>query len=136
MTIQEIKSEAEKDSSLQTLIKAIEAERWTDPEVQDYVKMKDELSVHKGTILRGNRIVIPSTLRKRAVDLAHVGHQGIVKTKCLIREKVWFPSIDKMVKAKVDSCLPCQAANSSKLQRLEPLRDDTGTKSTLERTGD
>ena len=85
MTLQEIKSETEKDSSLQVLIKAIEADRWTDPNVQDYVKVKDELSVHKGTILRGNRIVIPSTLRERVVDLAHVGHQGIVKTKCLIR---------------------------------------------------
>ena len=84
--------------------------------------MKDELLVYKGTILRGNRIVVPNTLRNRAVDLAHVGHQGIVKTKQLIREKVWFPGVDKMVKEKVDCCLPCQAATTCKAQRLEPLR--------------
>ena len=122
MTLQEIKLETEKDSSLQALIKAIETDLWTDPEVQEYKKVKDELLVYKGTILRGNRIVVPNTLRNRAVDLAHVGHQGIVKIKQLIREKVWFPGVDKMVKEKVDSCLPCQAATTCKAQRLEPLR--------------
>ena len=65
---------------------------------------------------------VPNTLRNRAVDLAHVGHQGIVKTKQLIREKVWFPGVDEMVKEKVDCCLPCQAATTCKAQRLEPLR--------------
>ena len=122
MTLQEIKLETEKDSSLQALIKAIETNLWTDPEVQEYKKVKDELLVYKGTILRGNRIVVPNTLTNRAVDLAHVGHQGIVKTKQLIREKVWFPGVDKMVKEKVDSCLPCQAATTCKAQRCEPLR--------------
>ena len=59
MTLQEIKLETEKDSSLQALIKAIETDMWTDPEVQEYKKVKDELLVYKGTILRGNRIVEP-----------------------------------------------------------------------------
>ena len=36
MTLQEIKLETEKDSSLQALIKAIETDVWTDPEVQEY----------------------------------------------------------------------------------------------------
>ena len=31
-------------------------------------------------VLRRNRIVIPSKLRKKAVDATHRGHQGIVKT--------------------------------------------------------
>ena len=49
--------------------------------------MKDELLVYQGTVLRGNRIAVAKALRDRAVDLAHVGHQGIAKTKRLIREK-------------------------------------------------
>lgn len=32
----------------------------------------------------------------------------------------WF--IDKMVKEKVDNCLPCQAVTTSGVERLEPLR--------------
>lgn len=90
MTLQEIKLESEKDNSLQALIKAIETDQWTHQEVQDYRNLKVELLVYQGTVLRGNRSKVPKTLRDRAVDVAHVGYQGIVKTKRLIREKVWF----------------------------------------------
>ena len=76
-----------------------------DSEILDYKRLKDELLVYSGVVLRGNRIVVPSKLRERAVELAHVGHQSIVKKKSLIREKVWFPGIDKIVKDKVDNCL-------------------------------
>ena len=122
MTLQEIQAETEKDSTLQSLIKAIETDRWTDPEILDYKRLKDELLVYSGVVLRGNRIVVPSKLRERAVELAHVGHQGIVKTKRLIREKVWFPGIDKMVKDKIDNCLACQAVTPSESSRIEPLQ--------------
>jgi len=53
--------------------------------------------------------------------LAHGGHQGIVKTKQLIRDKVWFPGIDKLAEEKVKNCLSCQAASNT-LPPLEPLR--------------
>ena len=51
-------------------------------------------------ILRGTRIVIPQSF----FNLAHEGHQGLVKTKSLFHEKVWFPNIDKLVENKVKSC--------------------------------
>ena len=52
--------------------------------------------------------MIPATFKERTVDIAHEGHLGIVKTKALLREKVWFPCMDKMVETKVKACLPCQ----------------------------
>jgi len=107
-----------KTITLQSLIKAIE----TDSEILDYKRLKDELLVYSGVVLRGNRIVVPTKLRERAVELAHVGHQGIVKTKSLIRGKVWFRGIDKMVKDKVDNCLACQAVIPGKSSRIEPLQ--------------
>ena len=65
--------------------------------------MKDELAVtSNGIILRGSRIVIPQSLQQRAIDIAHETHPGLSKTKALIREKVWFPNIDNMVKQTVD----------------------------------
>ena len=119
MTLQEIQDETEKD---QSLIKVIETDRWTDSEILDYKRLKDELLVYSGVVLRGNRIVVPSKLRERDVDLAHAGHQCIVKTNSLIPDKVWFPGIDKMVKDKVDNCLACQAITPSKPSRIEPLQ--------------
>ena len=106
---------------MQALIKEIETDRWTSPEVQDYKRLKDEFLVYNGVVLRMNRIFIPPTLRSRPVELAHLGHQGIVKTKQLIRDKVWFPGIDKLTEDKVKNCLSCQAA-TAKSPPPEPLR--------------
>ena len=99
------------DEEMQALIKAIETDRWTSPEVQDYRRLKDDFSVYNGVVLRMNRILIPPTLRSRA-ELAHLGHQGIAKTKQLIRDKVWFPGIDKLTEDKVKNCPSCQAATA------------------------
>ena len=95
LTLEEIKQETKHDVEMQAVIKAVETDQWSTPEVQNYKKLKEELSVFNGLLLRRNRIVIPSNLRSKAVDLAHGGHQGIVKTKQLIRQSV-FPGTDKL----------------------------------------
>ena len=67
--------------------------------VEEYKHIKDELSINsRGLILGGTRIVVPLSLRQRAIDIAHEAHLGIQKTKALLREKVWFPKIDNIVK--------------------------------------
>ena len=39
--------------------------------------------------LRGTRIVIPSKLQPRTLELAHEGPLGLVDTKQNLRTKVW-----------------------------------------------
>ena len=62
-------------------------------------------------LLRGTRLIIPQSLQRHVVDLAHSGHLGIVKTKTLLREKVWFPFIDSIVEEKCKNCIPCLAVS-------------------------
>ena len=50
MTLQEIQAETKEDPILQSLIKAIETDRWTDSEILDYKRLKDELLVHSGEV--------------------------------------------------------------------------------------
>lgn len=57
--------------------------------------------------MRQARIVIPGKLQNKIIDIAHEGHQGIHKTKQLLRETVWFPGIDKLVENKIKKCLAC-----------------------------
>ena len=72
--------------------------------------MRDELSVTKeGIVLRNRRILIPKALRERIVILAHSGHQGISKTKALIRSRVWFPGIDRSVESLIKHCIECRS---------------------------
>ncbi|XP_014678409.1 PREDICTED: uncharacterized protein K02A2.6-like [Priapulus caudatus] len=90
-----------------------------------YLTVKDELAVFNGLVLRNTRIVLPVSLRQQAIELAHVGHQGVVKTKSLLREKVWFPGIDRLVEDRIKQCLPCQAATTNNAEGPEPLKMTT-----------
>ena len=58
-----------------------------------YRLLRDEITVVGRLVMRGMRIVIPVSLRKRDLELAHEGHQGIVKTKDCLRSKVWWKDI-------------------------------------------
>ena len=71
--------------------------------------------------MTGTRIVIPSVLQQRAIDIAHESHLGIEKTKSLMREKIWFPQIDSRVKDTIEQCVTCQAVG--KPQPPEPAHD-------------
>ena len=44
-----------------------------------------------------------------------------MKTKRLLREKVWFPGIDKLTEDKINNCLPCQASAPESTAMPEPL---------------
>ena len=46
-----------------------------------YYSCREQLSVREDVILFGSRIVIPSSLRRHVLELAHEKHQGIVKNK-------------------------------------------------------
>ena len=48
----------------------------TSKELHPYWNIRDELSVHKGMILKGSKIVIPRALRKEILTKIHVGHKG------------------------------------------------------------
>ena len=89
--------------------------------LQAYRKISSELSVTQdGLILRGNRITVPASLQEHVVQRAHEGHQGINKTKSLLREKVWFPGIDNMVTQMVEGCIPCKSTHDAKPR--EPIQ--------------
>ncbi|KAK7099536.1 hypothetical protein V1264_003664 [Littorina saxatilis] len=132
VTLDEIKAETVQDATLQTVMKIISTGKWhalkelADPEanLEDLIRfrnVKDDLCVNAehNVILKGTQLVIPASLRKRVVQVAHEGHQGITKTKSFIRSKVWFPGMDKAVELEVESCIPCQA-NTNRSQK-EPM---------------
>ena len=66
--------------------------------------VKDELSVCDDVILRGNRILIPSNVRSKVLELALKGHQGIVSCKQRLRPKMWWPRLDQDFEGICKSC--------------------------------
>ena len=68
----------------------------------------NELTFIGQVILCGTRIAISKVLRSRVLELAHEGHQGIVKMKERLRSKVWWPGVDKDAERKCQECYRCQ----------------------------
>jgi transposase InsO family protein len=127
MSLDEIKDETAQDLQMQKLMEIIHSNRWTqsrhDPDIAPFYAIRNELTVNERykIILRENRIIIPVKLQRRAVQLAHSGHQGIVKTKQLLREKVWFPNVDSLVETIVSRCIACQA-NTNPAKKNLPVQ--------------
>ena len=67
----------------------------TDKQIQSFRNICYELTVtNHGLLVRNTRLVIPEALQKEAIIIAHEGHQGMTKTKRLIRSTAWFPNMD------------------------------------------
>ena len=136
LTVDEVKHETAKDVTLQAVIRLVQTNTWHDiaqyrgTEVSyecllSFSKVRDTLTVNESAdlVMRDYQIVIPSTLQKRVVELAHEGPQGMSKTKALLRTKMWFPGIDAAVEESVKRCIPCQA-NSTR-RETQPLAMST-----------
>ena len=65
-------------------------------------------------VLRGSRIVIPYKLEETVIDLAHVGHQGIVKCRELANQHVWWPTVNAEIKQLCETCYFCEEHQLSK----------------------
>ena len=121
MKISDIQKATDADKTMQSLRAAVRHNKWDCNLVKPFRAIKDELIVApQNIVLRGSRIVVPESVQQQAIDIAHETHQGLVKTKALLGEKVWFPGIDKIVKETLDRCMPCQATGQPKPP--EPIR--------------
>jgi len=74
-------------NEIQQLVKAIQDNDFSSCSI-DYKAVSGELSEVQNVVLRNNRIVVPVCLRNHVIQLAHEGHQGIVKAKQRLRPKV------------------------------------------------
>ena len=108
------------DSTLQALIELLQNNTWHLLATKYSGNTNVDLAELKA--LRGNRLIIPKQLRTQVIQLAHEGHQGLVKTKKLLREKVWFPGIDNLAAKMIKDCLACQSVGQpAKPAPLNPL---------------
>ena len=96
VTLEEIRNETAKD--MKDLLACIESGYLDEkryPQLRCYKNVFRELSVADGVVIKGKKILIPPKLRMRVITAGHDGHQGLEKTKSMLRSKVWYPRLDK-----------------------------------------
>lgn len=78
-----------------------------DPALRPFYLLRDELSCDGDLIFFGSRVVIPTELRRRFLILAHDTHEGVVRTKQRLRERYWWPKMDRDIEEAVGACASC-----------------------------
>jgi len=127
ITLDEVKAATAADPVLSKVMQFVTSGDWSHArgkaEFQPYVNVKSELAVDadRSVVLRQTRLVIPTSLQQRIVDIAHAAHMGVEKTTSLIRTKCWFPRMHELVTQTVRACIACQS-NTPECRTTTPLR--------------
>lgn len=106
MDLGQVKEAIGKDQELQGVRLSIRNGKWD--KSSSYFSERLHLSEYTGVLLYKDRIVVPVALRKRCLNLAHEGHQGITRTTERLRQSVWWPGMTKEVENLCRQCPECQ----------------------------
>ena len=107
VVVDQIKEETQKDSQPQKLSARIHTGDWEqhkkDPDIMPFYGRRHEFYAVDDLIFRMNRIIIPTSLQRRIIKAAHhLGHMGMTKTKQMLRENYWWPTMNSMVEQAIN----------------------------------
>ena len=106
----ELQQETNRDPTLST-VKRYTIEGWPNhienDNVSDFKRFSESLSVVHDCLTHGNRVVIPTTMRRKVLDILHHGHFGMQRMKQLARSSVYWPRIDQEIEQLCRLCTTC-----------------------------
>lgn len=116
--LKEIQTETDKDTQL-TLLKRTIKDGWPEERKQcpqsiaEYWNFRDELSQMNNILFKGEKIVVPASLRAEMLSRIHTGHMGIEKCKQRARDVLFWPGMNKQIEDLVGNCSVCLAHRAS-----------------------
>ena len=87
LTTKKIERQSQLDPELQNARYYIETSDWSKCKFMAYTCIKNELCTTGKLVLRDDRTVIPNTLRKRVLEVAHKGTSGNCQDKDSFKDK-------------------------------------------------
>jgi hypothetical protein len=118
------------DESLQQL-KTVIQQGWPETKqdvpnlVSPYYHIRDELSVQDGLIFRGERVVVPASLKDEMKRTVHGSHMGVEATLRRARECLYWPSMTADIREQVQRCETCRAFDTAQNQKETLVPHDT-----------
>lgn len=85
-----------------------------EPVVMPYFRIKEEISVLDGILLKNHQILIPESLRSSILSKIHEGHMGIQRCKDLARQSVYWPNLYNDIEYVLSNCEVCMRFQNSK----------------------
>ena len=87
-------------------------------EVRTYLNAQTEITSKDGVLLRDSRVIIPTALRARVLNILHLTHIRIVRMKSLARMHVWWPNIEVDIAAHCKDCTACVETGPNQPENL------------------
>ena len=84
-----------------------------------YFSYRDELSIENGIIFKGERILIPESLRNSMKKKLHAGHTGINSCVRRARTYVFWPGMATKIRQYVENYNTCASLQAK--QSMQPL---------------
>ena len=81
-----------------------------------YFHTRNEYTVQDGLVFKGDRVVIPVSLRKEAIHTSHIGIEGCIRGA---HECIYWPGMNAEIKEHRSTCAVCNAYPAS--QQKETL---------------
>ncbi|XP_055522701.1 uncharacterized protein K02A2.6-like [Wyeomyia smithii] len=91
---------------VQHVCAALKFNNWA-PELRAYESQKLDLHSLGSLLFKADKIVLPKSLRKWALEAAHCGHVGEMAMKRVMREFFWWPGMAKETETFVKNCETC-----------------------------
>ena len=80
-------------------------------ELHVYWNYQEDLSIKDRIATKGSRVLIHSTLQRKALQQIQEGHQGVEKCMLKARESVFWPGISDDIHEAVERCGICQSSS-------------------------
>lgn len=103
---EEITIDAEADQELQKVRDALISGRW-DQGLRRFESEARHLRLLGPLIFKDNKVVLPGSLRRKALRSAHQGHMGAISMKRILREYFWWPGMTREADEFVKKCETC-----------------------------
>ncbi|XP_058827472.1 uncharacterized protein K02A2.6-like [Topomyia yanbarensis] len=112
LTVDELGSATLADQNVKELVCGLRCGRIVEAKFRFSVR-QEEFSLQKDCIMRGLRVYIPPSLRKKVLDELHSTHFGVSRIKSLARAYCWWQGIDGDIERQVQNCASCQVTRSN-----------------------
>lgn len=110
VTSRQIKIWTDRDPTM-SRVRTLVLKGWQDTfaaDLKPYQLRKNELSVHDGCLLWGQRVIVPPAGHAKIKEELQAGHPGASRMKSLTRNFVWWPGMDEDIEETVKKCDQCQ----------------------------
>jgi transposase InsO family protein len=80
---------------------------------------RDEITYHHGILFKGNKVIIPTSMRTAMLKLIHASHLGADRCKRRARDIIFWPGMNAQIEDFINNCSTCSTHKRNNTK--EPL---------------